>query len=138
MRSTTANSPAPTELFPGVEVDSDGDVTVGTDVIDQEDVGPAVEHRCERRADEHRAGHHRGARRRNRQLMHAVVLVGGFGTRLRPLTEQVPKPMLPIGHVPMIERLIRRLARGGVTDVVLALGLQARTVRRGLPRRPVR
>ena len=56
--------------------------------------------------------------------MHAVVLVGGFGTRLRPLTERVPKPMLPIGHVPMIERLIRRLARGGVTDVVLALGFK--------------
>lgn len=56
--------------------------------------------------------------------MHAVVLVGGFGTRLRPLTEHIPKPMLPIGHVPMIERLIRRLARGGVTDVVLALGFK--------------
>ncbi len=56
--------------------------------------------------------------------MHAVVLVGGFGTRLRPLTDHVPKPMLPVGHVPMIERLIRRLARGGVTDVVLALGFK--------------
>jgi mannose-1-phosphate guanylyltransferase len=56
--------------------------------------------------------------------MHAVVLVGGFGTRLRPLTEHIPKPMLPVGHVPMIERLIRGLARGGVTDVVLALGFK--------------
>lgn len=56
--------------------------------------------------------------------MHAVVLVGGFGTRLRPLTNDVPKPMLPIGHVPMIERLVNRLARGGVTDVVLALGFK--------------
>jgi mannose-1-phosphate guanylyltransferase len=56
--------------------------------------------------------------------MHAVVLVGGFGTRLRPLTEHIPKPMLPIGHVPMIERLIGRLERGGVTDVVLALGFK--------------
>jgi mannose-1-phosphate guanylyltransferase len=56
--------------------------------------------------------------------MHAVVLVGGFGTRLRPLTEHIPKPMLPIGHVPMIVRLIQRLARGGVTDVVLALGFK--------------
>lgn len=56
--------------------------------------------------------------------MHAVVLVGGFGTRLRPLTDHVPKPMLPIGHVPMIERLIARLARGGVTNVVLALGFK--------------
>lgn len=54
--------------------------------------------------------------------MHAVVLVGGFGTRLRPLTHDVPKPMLPIGHRPMIVRLVERLAASGVTDVVLALG----------------
>ncbi len=56
--------------------------------------------------------------------MRAVVLVGGFGTRLRPLTDSIPKPMLPVGHVPMIERLIARLARGGVTEVVLALGFK--------------
>ena len=56
--------------------------------------------------------------------MRAVVLVGGFGTRLRPLTFSVPKPMLPIGHVPMIERLVARLGRGGVTEVVLALGFR--------------
>jgi len=56
--------------------------------------------------------------------MRAVVLVGGFGTRLRPLTLSNPKPMLPIGHVPMIARLVDRLGRGGVTDVVLALGFR--------------
>ena len=56
--------------------------------------------------------------------MRAVVLVGGFGTRLRPLTLTVPKPMLPIGHVPMIGRLVERLGRGGVTEVVLALGFR--------------
>jgi mannose-1-phosphate guanylyltransferase len=56
--------------------------------------------------------------------MRAVVLVGGFGTRLRPLTNHIPKPMLPIGHRPMIERLVNRLARGGVTEVVLALGFK--------------
>ena len=56
--------------------------------------------------------------------MRAVVLVGGFGTRLRPLTLSVPKPMLPIGHVPMIVRLVERLGRGGVTEVVLALGFR--------------
>ena len=34
--------------------------------------------------------------------MLAVVLVGGFGTRLRPLTNEIPKPMLPIVHRPML------------------------------------
>ena len=56
--------------------------------------------------------------------MRAVVLVGGFGTRLRPLTATVPKPMLPVGHEPMIARLVGRLGRGGVTEVVLALGFK--------------
>jgi mannose-1-phosphate guanylyltransferase len=54
--------------------------------------------------------------------MHAVVLVGGFGTRLRPLTNTIPKSMLPVAHVPLIERLIGQLERGGVDDVTLALG----------------
>jgi mannose-1-phosphate guanylyltransferase len=56
--------------------------------------------------------------------MRAVVLVGGFGTRLRPLTLTTPKPMLPVGHVPIIERLVANLAKGGVTDVTLALGFK--------------
>jgi mannose-1-phosphate guanylyltransferase len=56
--------------------------------------------------------------------MRAVVLVGGFGTRLRPLTHHVPKPMLPVGHRPMLARLVDRLAAGGVTEVVLALGFR--------------
>jgi mannose-1-phosphate guanylyltransferase len=54
--------------------------------------------------------------------MHAVVLVGGFGTRLRPLTNVVPKSMLPVAHVPLIVRLIGQLERGGVDAVTLALG----------------
>ncbi|MBI5088122.1 MAG: nucleotidyltransferase family protein [Actinobacteria bacterium] len=56
--------------------------------------------------------------------MRAVVLVGGFGTRLRPLTLSVPKPMLPVGHAPIIERLVANLVRGGVTNVTLALGFK--------------
>ena len=70
--------------------------------------------------------------------MRAVVLVGGFGTRLRPLTFTVPKPMLPIGHVPMIARLVARLGRGGVTEVVLALGFRPGAVHGGVPRRLLR
>jgi len=56
--------------------------------------------------------------------MRAVVLVGGFGTRLRPLTSSIPKPMLPVGHVPIIERLVTNLGRSGVTEVTLALGFK--------------
>ncbi len=54
--------------------------------------------------------------------MRAVVLVGGFGTRLRPLTAHTPKQMLPIVDRPMIERVVARLADHGVTDAVLSLG----------------
>ena len=56
--------------------------------------------------------------------MHAVVLVGGFGTRLRPLTLTTPKPLLPIANVRQLEHLIAQLGRGGVTKVVLALGFK--------------
>ncbi len=56
--------------------------------------------------------------------MQAVVLVGGFGTRLRPLTLRVPKQLLPVGHVPMIERVVAHLGASGVTEVVLSLGYQ--------------
>ena len=54
--------------------------------------------------------------------MRAVILVGGFGTRLRPLTAHTPKQMLPIVDRPMIERVVAALAGHGVTDAVLSLG----------------
>ncbi|OWY60088.1 mannose-1-phosphate guanylyltransferase, partial [cyanobacterium TDX16] len=54
--------------------------------------------------------------------MQAVVLVGGFGTRLRPLTDTVNKQMLPVVDRPMIEHVLAGLAAHGVTDVVLSLG----------------
>lgn len=56
--------------------------------------------------------------------MHAVVLVGGFGTRLRPLTFSMPKPLLPVANVRQLEHVIANLGRGGVTKVVLALGFK--------------
>jgi mannose-1-phosphate guanylyltransferase len=52
----------------------------------------------------------------------AVVLVGGEGTRLRPLTIAVPKQMLPVAEVPMIERVLAHLALHGITEAVLSLG----------------
>lgn len=56
--------------------------------------------------------------------MRAVVLVGGFGTRLRPLTLSTPKPMLAVGHRPIVENLVRMLARAGIEEVVLGLGFR--------------
>lgn len=49
----------------------------------------------------------------------AVVMAGGYGTRLRPLTEQLPKPMLPIGDRPLLELLIDQLKRSGIRNVSL-------------------
>lgn len=54
--------------------------------------------------------------------MKAVVLVGGEGTRLRPLTLTTPKQMLPVGGRPMIERVLEWLSAHGVDEVVLSLG----------------
>lgn len=54
--------------------------------------------------------------------MKAIILVGGFGTRLRPLTLSVPKQMLPIAGIPQIERKIAHLVSYGVDDIVLSLG----------------
>ncbi len=54
--------------------------------------------------------------------MKAVVLVGGEGTRLRPLTLTSPKQMLPVVGVPMIERVLGHLASHGVDEAVLSLG----------------
>ena len=54
--------------------------------------------------------------------MHAILLVGGLGTRLRPLTLATPKQMLPVLHRPMVEHVVSGLSRHGVDRVVLALG----------------
>lgn len=54
--------------------------------------------------------------------MIAVVLVGGEGTRLRPLTLDLPKPVLPIGGIPFTSLLVDRLVAAGVTRVILSCG----------------
>jgi mannose-1-phosphate guanylyltransferase len=54
--------------------------------------------------------------------VNAVVLVGGEGTRLRPLTLSRPKQMLPIVEQPMIERVLGHLASHGIDEAVLSLG----------------
>jgi mannose-1-phosphate guanylyltransferase len=65
--------------------------------------------------------------------MRAVVLVGGFGTRLRPLTYTTPKPLLPVGHHTILEHVLTNLARGGVTEAVLSLGFKPDDFRAAYP-----
>ena len=65
--------------------------------------------------------------------MQAVVLVGGFGTRLRPLTLSTPKQMLPVGNRPMLERVVEHLARHGVDRAVLSLGYRPDAFRDAYP-----
>lgn len=51
----------------------------------------------------------------------AVIMAGGKGTRLHPYSALLPKPLMPLGDMPVMELLLRRLRRAGVTDVILAV-----------------
>ena len=53
--------------------------------------------------------------------MKAVILAGGLGTRLRPLTNDMPKPMLPIAGKPILEHLINWTKKSGVKSIVLCV-----------------
>jgi len=57
--------------------------------------------------------------------MMAVILEGGKGTRLKPFTMTIPKPLLPLGDVPIMEVVLRQLAAAGVRRVVITLGHMA-------------
>ena len=61
--------------------------------------------------------------------MKAIVLAGGQGTRLRPYTFTVPKPLLPLGDRPLLDYIIAHLARCGIKDIILSLGYQAQLIR---------
>lgn len=57
--------------------------------------------------------------------MKAIVLAGGRGTRLAPYTTVLPKPLMPIGDMPIIDVVLRQLARHGFKEVILAVGYLA-------------
>ncbi len=54
--------------------------------------------------------------------MRAVILAGGEGTRLRPYTTILPKPLVPLGDRPILELIIRQLARAGFDEIYLSVG----------------
>ena len=65
-------------------------------------------------------------------MTEAVVLVGGRGTRLRPLTIDTPKPMLPTAGVPFLLHLLARIRDAGVDHVVLATSYRPEVFARGI------
>lgn len=60
--------------------------------------------------------------------MKAVIMAGGFGTRLRPLTVDVPKPIMPMVNRPIMEHIVRLLAHHGITDLVCLLYFQGEKI----------
>ncbi len=61
--------------------------------------------------------------------MQAVILVGGEGTRLRPLTSTTPKPVIPLVDRPFMAFMLEWLRRHGVDDVIMSCGFLATSVR---------
>lgn len=58
----------------------------------------------------------------------AVVMAGGLGTRLRPITEQIPKPMIEIGGTPILETILRGLTGAGISTVFFAVNYRANMI----------
>jgi len=61
--------------------------------------------------------------------MKAVVMAGGKGTRLRPLTYSIPKPLLPVGDKPILEIIVRQLVRDGFDEIFISTGYRAELIK---------
>ncbi|MDQ3645891.1 MAG: sugar phosphate nucleotidyltransferase [Actinomycetota bacterium] len=61
--------------------------------------------------------------------LHAVIMAGGEGSRLRPLTSNVPKPMLPVANRPLMEHIVMLVRSHGITDVVATVQFLSSVVR---------
>jgi NDP-sugar pyrophosphorylase family protein len=61
--------------------------------------------------------------------MKVVILAGGIGSRLRPLTFSIPKPLLPVGEKPILEIILSKLKSQGFKDIVLAVGYRSELIK---------
>ena len=61
--------------------------------------------------------------------MKAVIMAGGEGTRLRPLSSNTPKPMMPLANRPMMEHIVTLLKKHGFEDIVVTVAFQANAIR---------
>ncbi len=60
----------------------------------------------------------------------AVLMAGGFGTRIQPLTHSIPKPMLPVLNVPMMENVLKQLKASGIDEVIILLYFKPEVIRK--------
>ncbi|MBI5147398.1 MAG: nucleotidyltransferase family protein [Thaumarchaeota archaeon] len=67
--------------------------------------------------------------------MDAIILAGGKGTRLKPLTDYVPKPLIPINNKPLIEWQIRYLKKFGIENIVISTGYKSKQIENYLERK---
>ena len=82
----------------------------------------------ERSDDDHVAGSSSGHGRSIDSGVAAVIVAGGRGTRLAPFTFVLPKPLIPLGNVPVVEIMIARFATFGIGKVIFSLGHMAEIV----------
>lgn len=61
--------------------------------------------------------------------MNSIILAGGFGTRLKPLTDSIPKPALKIANRPVLDYVTSQLCFYGITDAVFTLGYKPEIIR---------
>ncbi len=67
--------------------------------------------------------------------MKAVILAAGLGTRLEPITNEIPKCMVEVGGVPLIDRMIDEIDRVGITDIIVVTGHMSEVLERHLASR---
>jgi len=60
--------------------------------------------------------------------MKAIILAGGRGKRLRPITDKIPKPLIPINNMPLIERNIKYLKKYGITEIIISSGYKSNKI----------
>lgn len=68
------------------------------------------------------------SRQDGKKYLQTVILAGGFGKRLKPLTDNVPKPMIVVAGVPIIERQILWLKKYGVEDFIICVGYKKKAI----------
>ena len=64
--------------------------------------------------------------------MKAIILAGGRGKRLRPITDKIPKPLIPINNKPLIERTIKYLKKYGIKEIIISSGYKSSLIEKFL------